>query len=98
MPIQYENVWQHHSRYDAHRFLLDPPQTKVFPDALVAFTQGLQGFHGTEVFDVSCMKVNLDHSGIIPVVKQSEEGFTRREEECTHNLVDLHARRIRANA
>lgn len=42
----------------------------------VAFSEGLEGLHGTKVFDIGSVQVNLYHGRVVAVVEQTKEGVT----------------------
>lgn len=55
----------------------------------VALSEGLESLHGTEVFDIGCVHVNLHHGRIVAVVEEIEEAFTGGEEKVTHHFIHL---------
>lgn len=62
----------------------------------VTLPQSLEGFHGTEVFNISGLQVDLNHGRVIAVVEKPEESFARGKKQVTHDLVHLTIFRAKA--
>lgn len=55
----------------------------------IALSENLEGFHGTEVFDVGRLHVYFDHGWVVAVIEERQELLLGGEEQVTNYLVHL---------